>query len=905
MRRQLLTPDRLVAVSERAWRAKWSSELERVWSSGLAGNRDPRASIRAPRAQRRTHVSTDGSSQRTVSSPGAQGQDRTVSAPAPLRQPTVSTGQPPARLPERDEVFATREFDDGESQAIRSFMPAHAGHRKVVIADKREEPRRLEIPELEIEDEIGAGGMGKVFRARQMSLDRHVALKRLTPNDNLPDAVSHFESEACITAVLDHPNIVPVHDMGQDADGSVFYSMKLIEGTPWDDLLYKRAPGSVAAPEGDDRDLRAHLEILLEVANAVAFAHSKGIIHRDIKPQNVMVGDYGEVLLVDWGLAVSLRPIEHPARIFDLSQVLVTCGTPAYMPPEISTGQREWIGTWTDVYMLGAVLFEVLYSLPPHEESTAIDALKVASRNEWRFPTEISPELEPYHEVLKPVVIRALATHPGQRFADAGEFRDAVKEALTHLDAAELAGEAIQMIRRVELEHASAQRARQGSATAVTPTTDEKDRYRMLARAIPLLEQALCDWPENAGARQHLVEAHLLHALIALESGDLSLARHHLEEIDRLPCGIVCSPEQRLRVQKLAKRLDNQVGRRERRARRMLTLQLSAAFLVLALLVGAAAAALLIRGARDQARRERNHLSQLLIATAGDGIQSELQSLLQPVQGSLRAAADWAEAGRLDSDDPQELTSFFMPLIDGFPVISSVIRADAEGREYILFRTENGWRTRTTAPGELEQFQELAPDGTVLKTWTEDLDYDSKTRPWYKGARELEQRAKNEIAARDAIAWTEPYTFYTTREVGITASMTAKSPTGRDFVIGMDLSLADLSAFTQSMPESEHGKVFVMTEDDRVLGLPRSERFADAAARKEALLQPVTEIGDPVAGGALRQWEARDRAPETPFRFVQDGPVWWSGFRSFDLGLDSRMWIGVVLPEADFDVPAE
>jgi hypothetical protein len=325
----------------------------------------------------------------------------------------------------------------------------------------------------------------------------------------------------------------------------------------------------------------------------------------------------------------------------------------------------------------------------------------------------------------------------------------------------------------------------------------------------------------------------------------------------------------------------------------MLTLQVSAAVLTLALLVGAAVATWLIGSARDRARLERNHLSRLLIGTASDGVEADLERLFAPVHGTLRAAADWASTGALDSDDPKNLTALLRPLVEGYPLVSGVVRADARGTEYLLLRTEDGWNTRVTTPGAPSQFARLRSDGQVLETWTEQLDYDPHTRPWYGGA--LGQTPGE-------VFWTEPYTFYTSRQPGITASIAARSPSGRRFVLGVDLSLADISAFTMNMPDSEHGKVFVLTEDDRVIGLPRSPTF-DGEAMSSALLQPLTALGEPVPTRALEQWSDSGRATDRPFRFITEGQAWWSGFRPFALGPSVQLWIGVVLPEADFDVP--
>ena len=834
-------------MSAHVWQGQWSSEVERAWRDGLGNEQDPRASVR------------------------------------------------PAARP-RDQ--RTRKLDTREQERVRTFVPVSVSTRRRTVVAPIDESTGLEAPEIELKEEIGAGGMGRVYRARQVSLDREVAIKRLQPKEELPDAVAHFESEASITAWLDHPNITPVHDLGTDQDGNVFYCMKLIDGTPWDQLLARRQPGQVEATPGEKHDLRGHLEILLEVANAVAFAHSKGVIHRDIKPQNVMVGEYGEVLLVDWGLAVALQPIPHPVRIQDLKQVLITCGTPCYMPPEIATGQREWIGPWTDVYMLGATMFEVLYGLPPHDDKTAIDALKVASRNEWRFPEAIAPELQPFHDVLNPVVMRALATHPHQRHADAAAFADDVKEALKHLESAELANEAITLFKRAEADEIRAQQARR--TRTVVSVRSPLERYQDIGRAIAVLEQALHKWAGNPTARTFLVEAHLLHAHSSLTAGDITLAETHLHALSSLPAGVVPNEEQARRVEVLRQRLQAKLANKVRRRRWMLGLIISASTLAVALLVGALVSAVLIGNARDRARTERNHLSRLLITTAGDGIEAELHRLFEPVRGSLRASAGWTRIGRLETDDPAVLTAFFLPLIDGFPVISGIIRADAQGHEYLLQRHEDGWRVRTTKPGEPFHFERLDARGNVVETWTEEHDYDPRTRPWFQGATALA-----EADHFDRVYWTEPYTFYSTQEPGITAAMPADSPNGRRFVLGIDVSLSDISAFTINMPDSQHGKVFVVSEDDRVIGLPRARRFESAEARNQAVLRPLAEIDEPISVAALAEWDARSRGEGKPFRFVVDDQVWWSKFRTFELGTTRRFWIGVVLPESDFVVSDE
>lgn len=850
------------AVTERAWDAAWSTDLEQSWQlrHEQSGGMGPRESIR----------------------------------PAPTTQEDAGD-------------LDTRQLADNERRDIQEFVPDPSIHRTIVTFDPSENTPSAgtDRQEIEIQGFIAKGGMGAVYRGRQVSLDREVAIKRLKPNDKLPDSEGQFESEACITAVLDHPNIVPVYDLGVDQHGRLFYSMKLVRGMPWDKLLAPREAQSVAAPPDSKHDLRSHLDVLLEVANAIAFAHSRGIIHRDLKPQNVIVGEYGEVLLVDWGLGAALEPLDEAGRIQDLSQVLITCGTPAYMAPEIALGLRDWVGTWTDVYMLGAILYEVLYGLVPHDESTAVDTVKVASDNQWTFPPEIKPELRPYHEVFKGLLQSSLATQPNQRPVDGGAFADALRGALRHVDSAGLASEAISTYRDVEQQEASSQAARTaGRAQAGFGTVE--NRYRMLARAIAGLEQALSSWESNAEARWFLVEAHLLYAHIAIVAGDLTTAESHLQEVASLPYGIVPDPTQAEKVGKLRRRMADKIAYKASRRRRAIGLSIAAAVLAVTVVVGTLVAAVLIGRARNRVTTERNHLARMLIASAADGIEAQLHRLFEPVRGALRGTRSIVEAGRLDSDDPAVLAEYFVPMIEGYPVISAVMRADDAGREFLLMREDDGWMTRTTTPGEPTRFRKLSPSGAVVKTWEQTIEYDSKTRPWYMGAAELrEAKSKGDVSAQDAIAWTEPYTFFTRQEPGITASLPVTSPAGRRFVIGIDVLLSDLSTYTMNMADSELGKVFILAEDDRLVALPSSPELTDAAARREAALSPVSELSDAVPAAAVEEWRARGRENDRRLRVMAQGQPWWAGFRRFTLGLDRNFWIGVVLPERDFVVDPE
>ncbi|MCB9688561.1 MAG: SUMF1/EgtB/PvdO family nonheme iron enzyme [Alphaproteobacteria bacterium] len=202
---------------------------------------------------------------------------------------------------------------------------------------------------------IGAGGMGEVRRVHDAELDRVVALK-VVRADLGPDGVEQLRREARTTARLDHPAIVAVHDLGMLDDGRLWFTMREVRGQTLASLL---------ASEERPR-LRRLLDLLAQVGRAVAWAHRSGVVHRDLKPDNVMVGPFGEVQVMDWGLGWTLGDGSLGDEI---------AGTPAYMAPEQARGQPELVGPATDVYALGAVLYEMLGGLPPHRGDAMVPTL--------------------------------------------------------------------------------------------------------------------------------------------------------------------------------------------------------------------------------------------------------------------------------------------------------------------------------------------------------------------------------------------------------------------------------------------------------------------------------------------------------------------------------------------------
>jgi serine/threonine-protein kinase len=192
---------------------------------------------------------------------------------------------------------------------------------------------------------LGSGGMGTVYLATDRELDRNVAVKVLHVEDLSTDVSDRLLREARILAQLEHPGIVPVHDAGRLADGRLFYVMKRVDGKRLDQ--FREARPSRAETLG----------LFLKICDAVAFAHSRGVVHRDLKPENIMVGPFGEVLVLDWGIAKWIRAPE-PARFAAASGTRHgdVLGTPEYMPPEQSEGRASDVDERSDVYALGAIL---------------------------------------------------------------------------------------------------------------------------------------------------------------------------------------------------------------------------------------------------------------------------------------------------------------------------------------------------------------------------------------------------------------------------------------------------------------------------------------------------------------------------------------------------------------------
>jgi serine/threonine protein kinase len=274
-----------------------------------------------------------------------------------------------------------------------------------------------------VEHEVARGGMGAILRVTDLHIKREVAMKVMI-SDADPISRIRFIEEARITGRLEHPNIVPVHDLGIDPDGRHYFTMKLVNGRTLSDLL-----DDVRQHSAHAKTLNQFLNIFTNAAHAVAFAHSRGVVHRDLKPANIMIGDFGEVLVMDWGLAKvkSNVPEVTPhgsgvaltAQTTDTTQTLQgsIIGTPAYMSPEQAKGEINSIDERSDVYSLGAILYEILTLKPPIDGRDIRSLLNAAAAGNITIPEIRAPERkDTMPRELAAISMKALATAPAQRY---------------------------------------------------------------------------------------------------------------------------------------------------------------------------------------------------------------------------------------------------------------------------------------------------------------------------------------------------------------------------------------------------------------------------------------------------------------------------------------------------------
>jgi len=444
----------------------------------------------------------------------------------------------PSLLPDADALAAlqtmARRIADRPGETILAPDPA------APVAD--EAPSPLALGEL-----LGEGGMGVVRRATQRSLGRDVAVKLLKPERRTPEAAAQLRREAWITGAVEHPNVVPVHDLLHDDRGPLVV-LKRIEGDPWDEVLSDPARITELATERDS--LAWHLRVLRQVCRALELAHDRGVVHRDVKPANVMLGRFGEVYLVDWGIAAAYSERADP-RLPRLANHIV--GTPAYMAPEMARGAAALVDERTDVYLLGATLYELLAGAPPHRGDSALMIVAAALTSEPPAPRDAPEE-------LVSICRRAMHRDRHARFPDVASFRRAIEDHLSHRASIALAETAEE--RLLELESLDAE--------------EEPERTREVFGQCRFgFLQALSTWSDNPHARRGLDRSLRRMAEVELDRAQGRAAAALLDEATEVPAELRARVDEALAREKAEREvlealeaerraMDPRIGRRQR-----------------------------------------------------------------------------------------------------------------------------------------------------------------------------------------------------------------------------------------------------------------------------------------------------------------------------------------------------
>jgi TolB-like protein/Flp pilus assembly protein TadD len=309
----------------------------------------------------------------------------------------------------RAEIFA----DEQEGLCVACLLETSLG----TFSDDPDQTAAAELPEefgdYQLMEEIGRGGQGLVYRARQKSLNRMVAVKVIGLGRWATKAhIKRFRLEAEAAASLDHPCIVPIHEIGE-SDGSCYFSMQLVEGRPLDEVL-----------KSEPMPNRRVAELIIKLARTVSYAHRRGILHRDIKPGNILIDADGEPHLTDFGLA---RLVERESTI--TGTIVEALGTPSYMAPEQAAGHAAQLTSATDVYGLGAVLYQLLTGHPPFAGGTTYETVRLVLETEPRQPRLLNPKVD---RDLSTICLKCLEKDPPRRYSSALALAEDLERWLKH-----------------------------------------------------------------------------------------------------------------------------------------------------------------------------------------------------------------------------------------------------------------------------------------------------------------------------------------------------------------------------------------------------------------------------------------------------------------------------------------
>ena len=328
-------------------------------------------------------------------------------------------------VPRRDAADATPTVDEGpaslRTRADTAPIEPFEGVQAVVAEMRKPSSERLDDQGV-----VASGGMGSVHLVVDRAIGRRVAMKTMHPMLREDDRMLRlFLREARTTGLLDHPNIVPVYDVGE-RDGALYFTMKLVSGRTLREVM-REHPHGVTQPE----ILFNLLDVVVKMCDALAFAHNRGVIHCDIKPANVMMGEFGEVYMMDWGIArvrgsqperASYIPPRNEEEGPPSNTGDAVLGTASYMSPEQAEGNRVLLDARSDVFSVGAVLYDILCGRPPFRGASYDETLHLARAASYVPPSELAGEGRIAPE-LERIVMKAMSRHRSERYPDTGAIK--------------------------------------------------------------------------------------------------------------------------------------------------------------------------------------------------------------------------------------------------------------------------------------------------------------------------------------------------------------------------------------------------------------------------------------------------------------------------------------------------
>lgn len=645
---------------------------------------------------------------------------------------------------------------------------------------------------------IGRGGMGIISSATQLELGREVAMKRLHPYLSKSEVhQDSFRAEALVLGHLDHPNIVPLYGCNRLKGDDLTLAMKLISGRTWAQMLH--GPDGAMIEENEVRDYDSHLGILLNVCNAIAFAHSRDIIHRDIKPENVMVGEFGEVLVMDWGIAVSFRSDYVGEELPHRSNATGLVGTPGYLAPEMAEARGDLQGPWTDVYLLGAVLYEVFAGQVPNQGDTILQLLEAVARGD----APDYPESMPFG--VEEICRKAMAVEPADRYQTVAEFRAAVQSYMSHRESINISNMASATLEGCIKSLETDDRGSRGSL------------YAGFNESIAGFQQSLRLWDGNADAVDGEKEARSLYARAALESGDLLLAEAQLEFLDDVESG------------RLKREIEQAIKDRDKASMASKTLKrtiLSSIILVIVLLVSGGFMLMTMNSinssiAADSKSKLIERAEEYLLEAAKQSAYS-MQLNIGKVKLAIQALSERLESIMAEDYVPRPADPaaiIWGPDIDekgvdlpGFyedPEYARTVNGNLEPNP-ISFDTLSYSVPTGVTPEEvhdqIERCEDLLPllqtlhgetQGTVKRYWAA---FESGLLFLYPGAGNVPEdySPTNRSRYREALnsfttTQSKPYQHFGTQQVVITFAKMARDPSGKRFgQMGLHVNVEDL-----------------------------------------------------------------------------------------------------------------